>query len=158
MAGMPAFARPPVPSLPRSRAAGVRGAAAWLVAVALIVQAWFAAPLAMRMEAQQRQAAWGGEAGLLLCGGGIPGGDSAIGSRQPGPDKSGGGGAAGGHDHGHCVLCQGAFAPVLFAAAQALRLPESLAAPARPASVTIHPAEGSAASYVPRAPPVSGIV
>jgi hypothetical protein len=151
---LPPFARRPVPSLPRPRTVGVRGAAAWLVAVALIVQAWLAAPLAMRMEAQQRHAAWGGETGLFLCVGGFSGGDSAIGSRQPGPDKSG---STGGHDHGHCVLCQGAFAPGVLVAAPAVRLPESLAAQPRFASVTILPAEGSAASYAPRAPPVSGI-
>ncbi|HEY0522199.1 MAG TPA: DUF2946 family protein [Stellaceae bacterium] len=125
----------------------MRGTTAWFVVAALVFPAWLAAPLAMRMEAQL-QAAAGAAAGLLLCGG-----VSGSGPQQSPPDDGNGGGSAPRHDHQHCVLCQGGFAPAILAVAPTARSPDVLSAPPQPAGSAIAAVGGGAASYAPRAPP-----
>ena len=133
-------------SLLRSRPR-VRGAAAWFVVAALVVQAWLAAPLAMRMEASLQAVAGSGDAGLLLCAAG--GSDSGSASY---PTR---GGSVPHHDHQHCILCQGGFAAAILAAVSGAQLPDALPAPLNPANSTLASAGGGAASYAPRAPPAN---
>jgi len=150
MLPMPVFARRPVLSLLRSRTR-MRGTAAWFVVAALVFQAWLAAPLAMRMEAHLQAVAAAGEAaGLLLCGGA-----SGSGPQQSPLDDGNGGGSAPRHDHQHCILCQGGFAPAILAAVPTARSPNALSAPPHSAGSAIAAVGGGAASYTPRAPPAS---
>lgn len=114
----------------------------WLAAAAMVAQLWLAGPLAMRMAAETPLPAW--QMGELCSG--------HAGQRGADPVAPGRG-----VDHDRCLICQGAFGPLLLATISLV----SIAAPFPPAvsSFALTPLPGGEAgnSYSPRAPPSSNM-